>query len=52
MVVLLAIICGVVALLTVSTEIPAAVAAFLRACIPVIEAIHEVRDAVRRSSKK
>lgn len=44
----LAVIGGVVLLLTAATKIPAAAAAFLRACIPLIEAFHELCDAIRQ----
>jgi hypothetical protein len=48
----LAIIGGVVVLLAAATKIPAAAAAFLRACIPLIEAFHDLRDAIRQRSPR
>jgi hypothetical protein len=44
----LVIIGGVVVVLTAAAKVPTAAAAFLRACIPLIEAFHELRDAIRR----
>ena len=44
----LLIIGGVVVVLTAAAKVPAAAAAFLRACIPLVEAFHDLRNAIRR----
>jgi len=44
----LAIIGGTVVILGAATKIPPAAAAFLRACIPLIAAFQDIRDALRR----
>lgn len=44
----LAIIGSIVIVLTAATRVPAAAATFLRACIPLIDACQELRDAIRR----
>jgi hypothetical protein len=46
MTIALAIIGGIVVILAAATRIPLAAAAFLRACIPLITAIHDLREAV------
>jgi hypothetical protein len=48
MTIALAIIGSIVVFLVAATEVPTAVAAFLRACIPLIDAFHELREAIRR----
>jgi len=45
---LVIIIGGLVIVLTAAVQIPAAAAAFLRACIPLVEAFHDLRNAIRR----
>jgi hypothetical protein len=42
----LAILGGIVVILGAMTKVPAAAAAFVRACIPLITAIHDLRDAL------
>ena len=46
MTIALAIIGGIVIILGAATRIPPAAAAFLRACIPLITALHDLRDAL------
>ncbi len=47
MTIALAIIGGIVIILGAAARIPPAAAAFLRACIPLITALREVRDTLR-----
>jgi Sec-independent protein translocase protein TatA len=47
----LVIIGAVVVVLTAAAKVPAAAAAFLRACIPLVEAFHDLRNAIRRNGK-
>lgn len=49
MTITLAIIGGIVVTLSAAAKIPTAAAMFLRAFIPFIAAIHEVRDAAHQS---
>lgn len=44
----LAIIGGIVVVITAAAKIPIAGAAFLRACIPLIYAFRDLRNALRR----
>jgi hypothetical protein len=48
MTIALAVIGSTVIVLTAATRVPAAAAVFLRACIPLIDALHELHDAIRR----
>ena len=48
MTIALAVIGSIVIVLTAATRIPAAAATFLRAFIPLIDAFHELHDAIRR----
>ena len=48
----LAVIGGIAVILGAATKIPVAVCALIRACIPVITALHDLRHAIRHNSNK
>jgi hypothetical protein len=52
MTIALAIIGGIVVIIGAASRVPPAAAAFLRACIPLIKAFHELRGALRPGPRR